>query len=154
LGTDSLHGIRRCLFAAAAAVLATAIEGCDPFASFSRIALNKPLATQDAAFIQPKTTTFIQVVEQLGPPNELRGTSEGAVAIYYFLDGKQTRINYLAPAQVFQAFIPDLVVNVWGLGVDQLTIWFDDHWVASDYGFAFNANVVQFRLLPARQAED
>ena len=154
MGTDRLHGIRRCLFAAIATVLATAIAGCDPFASFSRIALNEPLTIQDTAFIQPKTTTFLQVVEQLGPPNELRGTAEGAVAVYYFLDGKRTRINYAAPAQVFQAFVPDLVVSVWGLGVDQLTVWFDEHWVASDYGFAFNANVVQFRLLPARQAED
>ncbi len=149
-----MHGIRRCLFAAVVAVLATAIAGCDPFASFSRMTLNTPLTAQDTVFIQPKTTTFVQVVEQLGPPNELRGTSEGAVAVYYFLDGKRTRINYTAPAQVVQAFVPDLVVSVWGLGVDQLTIWFDDRWVASDYGFAFNKKVGQFRLLPARQAEN
>jgi hypothetical protein len=149
-----MKGVRRCLLATIATVLATAIVGCDPFASFSRIALNKPLTTQDTAFIQPKTTTFIQIVEQLGPPNELRGTSGGAVAMYYFLDGKRTRINYAAPAQVFQAFVPDLVVSVWGLGVDQLTIWFDDRWVASDYGFAFSTNVGQFRLLPTRQAEN
>jgi hypothetical protein len=149
-----MYGIRRSLFAVIAAVLVTAIAGCDPFASFSRVALNRPLTTQDTAFIQPKMTTFMQIVEHLGPPNEVRGTSGGAVAMYYFLDGKQTRINYAAPAQVFQAFVPDLVVSVWGLGVDQLTIWFDDRWVASDYGFAFNTNVGQFRLLPVRQAEN
>jgi hypothetical protein len=149
-----MGSIRSCVSAAVAAALVMALAGCDPFASFSRIAFNKPLTTKDTDFIQPKTTTFIQVVEQLGPPNELRGTSEGAVAVYYFLDGKRTRINYTAPTQVVQAFVPDLVVSVWGLGVDQLTIWFDDRWVASDYGFAFNTKVDQFRLLPARQAEN
>ncbi len=148
---ERIHSGRR---AAVVAALAVTLAGCDPLASFSRITLNTPLTAQETAFIQPKTTTFIQVVEQLGPPNELRGTSEGAVAVYYFLDGKRTRINYTAPAQLVQAFIPDLVVSVWGVGVDQLTIWFDDRWVARDYGFAFNKKIDQFRLLPARQAEN
>jgi hypothetical protein len=149
-----MERIRLCRRSVVAASLVMALLGCDPIASFSRITLNMPLTAQDTAFIQPKTTTFVQIVEQLGPPNELKGTPEGAVVVYYFLDGKRTRINYTAPAQVVQAFVPDLVVSVWGLGVDQLTIWFDDRWVASDYGFAFNKQVGQFRLLPARQAEN
>jgi len=140
--------------AAVVMALLMILAGCDPIASFSRITLNKPLTAQEAAFIQPKTTTFAQVVDQLGPPNELRGTAEGAVAVYYFLDGKRTRVNYTAPAQVVQALVPDLVVSVWGVGVDQLTIWFDDRWVALDYGFAFNKKIGQFRLLPAREAEN
>lgn len=142
-----------CSRAAVAAVLIVAFAGCDPIVSFSRITLNTPLTAQETDFIQPKMTTFVQIVEQLGPPNELKGTPEGAVAVYYFLDGKRTRVNYTAPAQVVQAFIPDLVVSVWGVGVDQLTIWFDDRWVARDYGFAFNRKIGQFRLLPTREAE-
>lgn len=146
--------IGACRRSVSAAVLVTALLGCDPLASFSRITLNTPLTAQDTAFIQFKTTTFVQIVEQFGPPNELRSTSEGVVAVYYFLDGKRTRINYTAPTQLLQAFVPDLVVSVWGIGVDQLTIWFDDRWVARDYGFAFNTKVEQFRLLPARQAQN
>ncbi len=143
-----------CSRAAVAAVLIVAFAGCDPLVSFSRMTLNTPLTVQETDFIQPKTTTFVQIVEQLGPPNEIRGTSEGAVAVYYFLDGKRTRVNYTAPAQFVQALVPDLVVSVWGIGMDQLTIWFDDRWVARDYGFAFNKKIGQFRLLPAREAEN
>jgi hypothetical protein len=139
---------------AAAVVMALVLAGCDPIVSFSRMTLNTPITAQETAFIQTKTTTFVQIVEQLGPPNELKGTSEGVVAVYYFLDGKRTRVNYTAPAQFVQAFIPDLVVSVWGVGVDQLTIWFDDRWVARDYGFAFNKKIGQFRLLPSREAEN
>jgi len=146
--------IHICSRSAAAVILVLPLVGCDPIASFSRVTLNTPLTAQETAFIQSKMTTFIQIVEQLGPPNELKGTSEGAVAVYYFLDGKRTRINYTAPAQFVQALIPDLVVSVWGVGVDQLTIWFDDRWVALDYGFTFNKKIGQFRLLPARQAEN
>lgn len=134
--------------------LALALAGCDPFVSFSRVTFNAPLTDQDTVFLQPKTATLAQVVEQLGAPNEIRGTEDGAVAVYYFLRGKRTRVNYMAPAQVVQALIPDVVVSVGGIGVDQLTIWFDERWIVRDHGFACNKKIDQFRLVPARQAQE
>ena len=134
--------------------LALALAGCDPFVSFSRISFNTPLTDQDAALLKPGTTTLAQVVEQLGAPNEIRGTDDGAVAVYYFLGGRRTRVNYTAPAQVIQIFVPDIVMNVGGIGVDQLTIWFDGQWVMRDHGFAFNKKIDQFRLVPTREAKE
>jgi hypothetical protein len=145
---------RECFPRLAVLTLALVLAGCDPFISFSRISFNAPLTDQDTAFLKPNTATLAQVVEQLGAPNEIRGADGGAVAVYYFLRGKRTRVNYLAPAQVVQAFIPDVVVNVGGIGVDQLTIWFDERWIVRDHGFAFNKKIDQFRLVPARQAQE
>src|SRR2546426_7622000 len=76
------------------------LTGCG-FFSTARVTVNDPIQPDDMVFIVPGKTTFMEVVAQLGTPDELTGMAHGAVVVYHFRDAKYSRINFGWPSHFF-----------------------------------------------------
>ena len=119
-------------------VVGLALGGCG-FVSFTRVTVNDPIYPEDVAFIKSGTTTFAEVVKELGVPDELSGTDGGAVAVYHFRDAKYSRLNLGWPLRFWLPVSPDLILAAGGLGTDEFLVTFDLQWVAREHAFARHA---------------
>jgi hypothetical protein len=113
------------------------VSGCG-FVSFARLTVNDPIGEQDVAFIKAGQTTFAEIVQKLGAPDELNARDHGAVAVYHFRDARYSRLNLGWPLHFFLPVSPDLILAAGGLGTDQFLVTFDERWVAQDRAFAFH----------------
>jgi len=130
-------------------VMVLVASGCG-FVTFARVSVNNPLRVGDVAFITPGRTTFVTVVDRLGPPNELAELHDGIVATYYFLDAKYSRVNFGWFARFWLPVSPDVVLAGGGLGTDMFQVLFDRDWVAIDAAFAYHTGTPSFSPWPFR----
>ncbi|MEW6545169.1 MAG: hypothetical protein AB1411_16380 [Nitrospirota bacterium] len=127
--------------------MALVLSGCG-FATFTRLSLNDPIKPEDVAFIELGKTTFSEIQEKLGAPNEIRGIEDGAVATYYFLDLKYSRINYGWPLQLVSPVQPDLILGGGGLATDTFQVVFGPGWVARRHAFTKHVDPSRYGLWP------
>lgn len=124
------------------------LDGCG-FVTFARVTINDPISVADVAFIVPGQTTFAEVVQRLGAPDELVGSDDGAVIFYHFRDAKYSRINLSWPAQVvWSSFVPDFILSGAGLGSDVFQVSFDRQWIVQHHEFARHVRASRYRPWP------
>ena len=118
----------------------------------SHVTINDPINQETVTFIQEGRTTFKDVVEELGTPNQLIGSKGGgAIAIYEFLDLKYSRVNYGRALQfIAQSYgqDTDMILAGGGLGIDMFQVTFDERWMAKSYTFSKHANSSRYVYWP------
>lgn len=119
--------------------LLVAPTGCG-FATFARVTVNDHIDQEDVTFILLGKTSFGEIVDRLGTPDEMAGTSAGGVAFYHFRDAKYSRINLGWPLRFWLPVTPDLIVAGGGLGTDVFEVAFDRNWIAQQHAFSKHAN--------------
>jgi hypothetical protein len=124
--------------------------GCGPF-GWTRLTLNRPLDAQDVVFITPGKTTWREVMQRLGAPSDISGTSTDIIANYYYYDGKFFSIDFLYGLNFFapaSAAPHSVVFRNAGFGPDTFQVAFDDNGVVEYKGFAHGSGVPQYRVWP------
>lgn len=110
------------------------IEGCG-FADFARVSVNEPITMEDVAFIHPGQTTFAEVIDRLGTPDELVESETGVIVVYRFLDARYSRINYGSLARPWSPVTPDVITEGLGMRLHRLTIRLSPTWVVQRTDF-------------------
>ncbi len=110
------------------------IGGCG-FADFVRVSVNEPITMEDVAFIRPDQTTFSEVIDRLGTPDELLASETGVIVAYRFLDARYSRINYGILASAWSPVTPDLITEGLGMRLNRLTIRLSPTWVVQGTDF-------------------
>ena len=110
------------------------IEGCG-FADFARVSVNEPITMEDVAFIRPDQTTFAEVIDKLGTPDELVESETGVIVVYRFLDARYSRINYGILASAWSPVTPDVITKGLGMRLNRLSIWLSPTWVVQGTDF-------------------
>ncbi len=123
------------------------LSGCG-FATVARLSINDPIRPEEVAFIVPGWTTFAEIVEHLGAPDELAALDEGAVVAYHFRDAKYTRVNFGWPARFWLTVSPDFILSTGGLGTDVFEVTFDARWVVREHAFTKHSGHARFNLWP------
>lgn len=131
-----------------AVTLATA--GCGPVA-WSRVTINRPLHTQDVAFITPGETKWDDVIARLGVPSDLVGRPDGVVANYYYYDGRDFDVNFGWPLNFIPpaSYVPhSLDFGGTGVRVDTFQVAFDANGTVQYDGFSHSAAASRFKMWP------
>jgi hypothetical protein len=118
-------------YAAMAMIVASGTTGC----SFARLTINDTIMAADVAFIVPGRTTFRDIVERLGAPDEMRPAYDGAVVLYHFHDAKYSRVNFGHLLRPWTPIQPDLVLSTIGLGTEVFEVILDEQWIARQQAF-------------------
>jgi hypothetical protein len=142
---------------------------------WQRVSINRTITPEAITFIEPGKTTFAEVVERLGAPDEITplddesaytsfgrrrvqkaprtmsASGHGAVARYQFVDVKRVRVNFTWGLQ-FVLNTPgvptDAELGGTGLGRDELLIVLDSGWVVQQHAFAKQSDATTYRLWP------
>jgi hypothetical protein len=123
------------------------IVGCGLYSAV-RLTVNDPISSEDIGFIQLGKTSFTQVVERLGTPDEMIGSEHGALIAYHFRDARYSRLNLGWPLRFWLPVQPDLILAGGGLGTDMFEVSFDEHWVVQHHGFSKHMQASRHRLWP------
>ena len=138
------------------AALSVAVSGCG-FLSWTRVTINEQLSDKDAAFMVTGQTPVAEVVAQLGAPDEMMLSEDGAVVRYYYRDIKYFKVNLGWPLQFISAIaslIPhDLIAEGGGLGTDVLQVVFNSEWKVKHYAFGRHAEATRYRPWPFGDAQ-
>ncbi len=110
------------------------INSCG-FADFARVSVNEPITMEDVAFICPDQTTFAEVIDRLGTPDELLESETGVIVGYRFLDMRYSRINYGILASAWSPVTPDVITEGLGMRLNRLTIRLSPTWVVQGTDF-------------------
>lgn len=131
-------------------MLLAGLLGCmrGPIA-WQRLSLNEPIASSDVAFIADGATRFAEVVDRLGPPDEMRPAGESIVARYHFSDGKYFRADFGWGFRFIIPFAaPDGILGGGGFGTDIFQVVCDSRWIVQEHTFAWHTNSSIFRFWP------
>ena len=120
------------------------ISGCD----FRKVVINEPISTQDVTFITPGETSFLQVVEQLGAPDEIEGSDEVMFFRYRFRTTKMMRINFGWILRIWSPVAPPLSMGRGDTGMDVFQVAFDSNWIAQESAFATPSKTTRFNFWP------
>ena len=124
------------------------IEGCG-FADFARVSVNEPITMEDVAFIRPDQTTFAEVIDKLGTPDELVESETGVIVVYRFLDARYARINYGSLASPWSPVTPDVITEGLGMRLHRLNIRLSPSWVVQRTDFTDQQDrPSRFNLMP------
>jgi hypothetical protein len=96
------------------------------------VSVNRPLTAADVGFIVPGRTSWHEVTERLGAPDDLVGTREGFLAAYSDYDSRSFRINFGWPLGFVAPFYAphDLATGGQGIGVRTFAVAFDEKGIA------------------------
>lgn len=113
------------------------LTGCG-FITVAHITVNDPIDEEDVAFIIPGQTTFSEIIERLGAPDELAGVEDGkrAVIFYHFRDAKYSRVNFGWPLRFWTPVQPDFIFSGLGFGTDVFEVALNRDWVVQYHAFA------------------
>ncbi len=128
-------------------VFLSALSGCG-FISFTRLSVNDLIRPDDVTFIVTGKTTFAEVIEKLGVPDELTSLDEGVMTAYHFRDAKYLRVNYGWALRYWSPVTPDLVLGGGGLGTDMFLIVLDPDWVVRQHAFAHHVQASRYKPWP------
>jgi hypothetical protein len=113
----------------------TVLSGCG-FITFVHVTVNDPITPEEVAFIIPGQTTFAEIIERLGTPDELTGTDNQAVISYHFRDVAYSRVNFGWPLRFWTPVQPDMIFSTAGLGTNVFQVTFTQSWVVQEHAFA------------------
>lgn len=142
---------RRLLLVLALAASGLGLAGCGGPFGWTRATLNRPLHPADVAFIVPRETTWSEVTERLGAPDDLVRTGDGVAADYVSRDSRSFSINFGWPLNFVApvSYAPhDLVLGGRGVGNRTFEVAFDAHGIVTYAGFVSDAAASQYRLWP------
>ena len=120
------------------------ISGCD----FRRVVLNKPIHPEKVDFIVPGKTPMMKVVEHLGSPDEISGTSNYLVFRYHFKSAKFFRIDFGYILRIWSPVAPTMSLGNSEAGTDIFLVAFDPNLIAKNHGFSYRANTKDVGFLP------
>lgn len=116
---------------------------------WQRVTINDPIKPENVTFIMPGKTTFAEILERLGAPNEMSESHLGPVARYRFLDEKYFRVNFGWALRFINPFLsPDMSLGGGGIGTDEFQVVFDSNWIVQWYAFASASEAARFTYWP------
>lgn len=131
-----------------------ALSSCGTPILWQRVTINEPIKSEDVAFIIPGRTTFSEILEKLGTPDNISESQLGPVARYRFLDEKYFRVSFswalrfIIPLFTIPGTSPDMSLAAGGIGTDEFAVVFDANWVVQYQAFALHSGASQFRAIP------
>lgn len=129
---------------------AGALGGCGPI-GWTRVTLNRPLQPQDVAFIEPRRTTWDEVMGRLGAPDGLIRTADGLAADYISSDGRSFSVNLGWPLNFVTpiSYVPhDFSLGGRGIGTRTFEVAFDAHGIVVYAAFVPGGPASQYRAWP------
>jgi len=122
--------------------------GC-PIIVWQRVTINKPITPETVAFIIPGKTTWAEILEKLGAPDEISESQLGPVARYRFLDEKYFRVNFGWGLRfILPAISPNMSLGGGGIGTDEFQVVLDSNWVVRWHAFSNEARASRFNFWP------
>lgn len=133
--------------------LCLCIPGCP--IRWQRVTLNYPIRADDVSFIVPGQTTFKQVLEKLGVPDQIEHSTIGPITQYDFLDAKEFKVDLLSVLPFVVptvALVPgsyrQLELQSGGIGPDHFRVFFDSNWIVQSYAFEIHPQATEYLLWP------
>ena len=136
----------------AAAIVATelSVASCGPI-GWVRVTVNHPLDAHDVAFIVPGHTTWGDVTNRLGAPDQLAGAGDALVADYFYSDSKSFNVNlgwplgFIGPV----SYAPhSLTLGGQGIGIHTFQVAVDSRGIVEWADFRRGEAASQYRLWP------
>lgn len=124
------------------------LTGC-PIIVWQRVTINKPIKPETVAFIIPGKTTWAEILEKLGAPDEISESQLGPVARYRFLDEKYFRVNFGWGLRFILPLIsPDMSLGGGGIGTDEFQVVLDSNWIVRWHAFSNESRASRFNFWP------
>lgn len=126
------------------------LSSCGTPILWQRVTINEPIKSEDLAFIIPGRTTFPEILEKLGTPDDISGSKRGPVAHYRYLDQKSFRIDLAWPLRFFiplfaiPVISPEMSFRDASLGTDVFLVLFDSNWIVQEHAFSNRAHTAGF----------
>ena len=130
------------------------LSSCGAPILWQRVTINEPIKAEDLAFIIPGRTTFPEILEKLGTPDDISGSKRGPVAHYRYLDQKSFRVDLAWPLRFFiplfaiPVISPEMSFADTNLGTDVFLVLFDSNWIVQEHAFAQQAHTAGFNPWP------
>lgn len=125
-------------------LIALLLGACD----FRKVVVNDPLLPQDVEFIVPGSTSMFEVVERLGAPDEISGTSNQLLFRYQFKTTKFFRFDFGVLLRIWTPITPPMSWGNGNAGTDAFWVAFDSHWQATTLHFTFSENTKKVSFWP------
>jgi hypothetical protein len=126
------------------------LSSCGAPIQWQRVTINEPIKPEELAFIIPGRTTFPEILEKLGTPDEISGSKRGPVAHYRYLDQKSFRVDLAWPLRFFIPLFaipvvsPEMSLRDASLGTDVFMVFLDSNWIVQEHAFARQAQSARF----------
>jgi hypothetical protein len=139
----SSHGCRMlaglCLLA-----VALALSSCQ----WRRLTVNDPIHSDTVAFIQSGRTTFTEVVDKLGPPDDIAAAGNTMVARYRFRDGKYFKIDAGRLLAFWSPVTPEMSMARGQMETDIFQVVLNSKGIVQEHAFAFQSPSTRFNPWP------
>ena len=129
------------------------IPGCP--IRWQRVTFNHSIKSDDVSFIVPGHTTFREVLEKLGVPDQIKHSNIGPITQYDFLDAKEFKVDLLSalpfvvPAvAVVPGSYRQLELQSGGIGPDHFRVFFYSNWIVHSYAFEIHPQATEYILWP------
>ena len=113
-----------------------------------RLTVNDPIRPDDVAFIQEGQTTLTEVVERLGPPDDISAAGNAMVARYRFRDGKYFKIDAGRLLAFWSPVTPEMSIARGQLETDVFQVVLDSNGIVQEHAFAFQSPATRFNPWP------
>ena len=113
-----------------------------------RLTVNDPIRPDDVAFIQEGHTTLAEVVERLGPPDDISAVGNALVARYRFRDGKYFKIDFGRLLGFWSPVTPEMSIARGQLETDVFQVVLDSNGIVQEHAFAFQSPATRFNPWP------
>lgn len=107
------------------------MAGC----SLRRVMVNDVIAPQQVVFIESGSTTMMQVVAQIGAPDEMLESEFGLATIYQWSDTKASGVDFGFIARFFSPYSPSMTLARTGIDMEQFHVHYDTQGVVRTFGF-------------------
>jgi hypothetical protein len=125
-------------------VVFSVFAGCE----FRKIVLNDPISPAQVQFIVSGRTTFSDVVEQIGAPDEIKGDGTDLVFRYHYLVSKGLRVNFGSILRIWSPVSPAMILSRGEAGTDVFQVVFDSHGIAQEHAFSKHIRNPRFNFWP------
>lgn len=127
------------------------LSSCGTPIQWQRLTINEPIKPEEVAFIIPGRTTFPEILEKLGAPDDISGSKRGPVVHYRYLDQKSFRVDFawplrfLIPLFAIPVISPEMSFRDGSIGTDFFMVFLDSNWIVQGHAFGRHspANLIQ-----------
>ena len=112
-------------------LLCVGLWGC----AVRRVDYNTPITPEALSFIRAGETTFHQVVEQLGAPEDITAMSDQIVAEFKWSTTRSSSLNLGYLFRIVSPVAPTMTLSGTGINVQRLLIICDDQLLVRSYAF-------------------
>ncbi|MBM4126839.1 MAG: hypothetical protein FJ247_05740 [Nitrospira sp.] len=117
--------------AVVALVLCLTISSC----SVRRVNFNEPIAGDALTFIKTGETTLQEVVDRLGPPEEIVTTTGQFIAEFKWSTTRSSSLDFGHVFKIVSPVTPSMTLSGTGINVERFLVICDDRLIVRSYAF-------------------